>query len=251
MTHRTSGFSTATPRHIENLYLFTPVGLARTVRRMGLVVGVVDDAALLGLAECARDLPLSYQNPGVTNDLGPARVEGFRVDRDSIDLDGNAAVLFETAREALRSWAVHRGAGLRVAPSDAPLATGVPIVVAIKLPFVTAIAPCRIVWTVDEVDRFGFAYGTLVGHPEAGESPSSSRGRRQGSTSRSQLFRAQLGFSVELASRSHDRFNVGRRSATSPPSTPRLRVQSADLRRRPTHRVGRRTARPNDDDFLR
>jgi uncharacterized protein (UPF0548 family) len=45
----------------------------------------------------------------------------------------------------------------------------VSIVVAIKLPLVTAIAPCRIVWTVDEGDSFGFAYGTLVGHPEAGE----------------------------------------------------------------------------------
>jgi uncharacterized protein (UPF0548 family) len=31
------------------------------------------------------------------------------------------------------------------------------------------IAPCRIVYTTDEDDRFGFAYGTLPGHPERGE----------------------------------------------------------------------------------
>ena len=30
-------------------------------------------------------------------------------------------------------------------------------------------APCEVVWTVDEPRRKGFAYGTLVGHPERGE----------------------------------------------------------------------------------
>jgi uncharacterized protein (UPF0548 family) len=29
--------------------------------------------------------------------------------------------------------------------------------------------PCRVVWTVDEPGRRGFAYGTLPGHPESGE----------------------------------------------------------------------------------
>ena len=31
-------------------------------------------------------------------------------------------------------------------------------------------APCRVVYTLDDTaDRSGFAYGTLVGHPERGE----------------------------------------------------------------------------------
>jgi uncharacterized protein (UPF0548 family) len=30
-------------------------------------------------------------------------------------------------------------------------------------------APCRIVSILDEPDRWGFAYGTLPGHPEQGE----------------------------------------------------------------------------------
>ena len=34
---------------------------------------------------------------------------------------------------------------------------------------VHALAPCRIVYTIDEPNRFGFAYGTLPGHPECGE----------------------------------------------------------------------------------
>jgi len=32
-----------------------------------------------------------------------------------------------------------------------------------------AVAPCRIVRIIDEFDKFGFAYGTLPGHPERGE----------------------------------------------------------------------------------
>ncbi|MFH8583722.1 DUF1990 family protein [Streptomyces celluloflavus] len=30
-------------------------------------------------------------------------------------------------------------------------------------------APCRVVWSVAEEDRVGFAYGTRDGHPERGE----------------------------------------------------------------------------------
>jgi uncharacterized protein (UPF0548 family) len=29
--------------------------------------------------------------------------------------------------------------------------------------------PCRVVYTISEADRRGFAYGTLPGHPEQGE----------------------------------------------------------------------------------
>ena len=43
------------------------------------------------------------------------------------------------------------------------------VVAAIPLGPVTAIVPCRIVYVTDETDRFGFAYGTLSGHPERGE----------------------------------------------------------------------------------
>jgi uncharacterized protein (UPF0548 family) len=31
------------------------------------------------------------------------------------------------------------------------------------------IIPCRVIYTIEEADRRGFAYGTLPGHPEQGE----------------------------------------------------------------------------------
>jgi len=85
-----------------------------------------------------------------------------------VDLGSDPAV-FDAASDGSRRWVAHRGAGLRFAPADAPIATGVSVVVGITLPVLTVVAPCRIVWTVNEADRFGFAYGTLAGHPESGE----------------------------------------------------------------------------------
>ena len=41
--------------------------------------------------------------------------------------------------------------------------------VAVSRSGVTVVAPCRIVDVVDQPGRFGFAYGSLVGHPEQGE----------------------------------------------------------------------------------
>lgn len=41
--------------------------------------------------------------------------------------------------------------------------------------------PCRVVYVVDEPDRRGFAYGTLPGHPEAGEERFVLRRRDDGS----------------------------------------------------------------------
>lgn len=34
---------------------------------------------------------------------------------------------------------------------------------------VFVLAPCRIVYLIHDAENFGFAYGTLPGHPESGE----------------------------------------------------------------------------------
>jgi len=54
-------------------------------------------------------------------------------------------------------------------PDDAGVTVGETVVFVVKtIGFWTA-APCRVVYVVDEPDRFSFAYGTLPGHPEQGE----------------------------------------------------------------------------------
>jgi uncharacterized protein (UPF0548 family) len=75
---------------------------------------------------------------------------------------------FDRAVEAIRTWAVHRGAGLEVA-TDGPIAVGTNVAICAPLPVGFVDATCRIAAVVDEHARYGFAYGTLSVHPERGE----------------------------------------------------------------------------------
>jgi uncharacterized protein (UPF0548 family) len=74
--------------------------------------------------------------------------------------------VFERARLGLQSWVCHRGAGAEVFPPT--LSQDATVLVLLRLgPFVV-VAPCRVLYVVDEPTAFGFAYGTLPGHPEEG-----------------------------------------------------------------------------------
>lgn len=74
----------------------------------------------------------------------------------------------EAARAALaddvRGWRVHRAAGVRLRAAG-PASPGVRVVTLLGRGPATLHAPCRVVWADDE----GFGYGTLPGHPVAGE----------------------------------------------------------------------------------
>jgi uncharacterized protein (UPF0548 family) len=90
---------------------------------------------------------------------------------------------FDRAREAVSTFAMHRGAGARVRTVPASgawssgrrgesanrgaerAAPGVRLTVTLG-PFTV---PCEVVYVIDEPDRAGFGYGTLPGHQESGE----------------------------------------------------------------------------------
>lgn len=143
----------------------------RTYRRsMPLVLGPVDERRLQRLAQRAENASLSYPEVGATRSTYPP---GYRHDHYSVDL-GSGPTTFDRACDALRRWVPQRGAGARVLPSGARIAEDQTVVVVLglpvaTLPLVTLVAPCRIVYVTDEPDRFGYAYGTLDGHPERGE----------------------------------------------------------------------------------
>jgi len=93
---------------------------------------------------------------------------GFRNDRYEAEL-GKGAHTFARAVRGLRTWGAHRVPGMRVFPEHAEIEPGATVVVTLGTPLVAIAAPCRIVGVVDEPHRWGFAYGTLPGHPEQGE----------------------------------------------------------------------------------
>jgi uncharacterized protein (UPF0548 family) len=124
------------------------------------------DTRLQRIVENLRTRELTYRAVGAT--LDGTLVARYRNDRYRIVL-GSGDVVFERAVAALKRWTPQRGAGLRVFPADAPVAEGTISVLVQRMWPVHVVVPCRIVYVVDEADRFGFGYGTLPGHPETGE----------------------------------------------------------------------------------
>ena len=113
-----------------------------------------------------RTSPLTYSELGATFD--PELPAGYHHVRAGTDL-GCGDDVWARACAGIRAWAAHRGAGITVAPADAPITEGTTVAVITSVGPVRVLAACRIVRVVDEPDRFGFASGTLPSHPEEGE----------------------------------------------------------------------------------
>jgi uncharacterized protein (UPF0548 family) len=58
---------------------------------------------------------------------------------------------------------------MRVSAAAPEAEPGVAVTVGLGVGPLRLNAPCRVVWTLREPDRMGFAYGTLPGHPACGE----------------------------------------------------------------------------------
>ena len=123
-----------------------------------------DETRLRSLLEELQHAELTYPEAGTTRD--GTLPSGYTHDRYATTLGEDD---FDRAAGGLRAWQAHLGAGVGVYPPDAPLQPGTDVVVTARAGPLYALAPCRIVYACDEPDRFGFAYGTLPGHPECGE----------------------------------------------------------------------------------
>jgi uncharacterized protein (UPF0548 family) len=124
------------------------------------------DSDLQRVLETSRHAELSYEEVGATKDTSlPA---GYRLDHYERHL-GSDEGRFERAVDALRHWQGHVGAGFRIVPDGATVEVDSTVLFVLRATGLWAIAPCRVVYVIDEPARFRFAYGTLPGHPESGE----------------------------------------------------------------------------------
>lgn len=123
-------------------------------------------AALQRLLEKAQDAEPTYPEVGAT--MREELPSGYRHDLYEAKLDGSD-VVFERAVDGLRRWRAHLGAGVDVVPRDAPVAAKSSVLLMLRVGGLWAVAPCRIIYVIEEPDQFGLAYGTLPGHPEIGE----------------------------------------------------------------------------------
>lgn len=95
----------------------------------------------------AADMPAGYRHVRATRRIGHGRRR------------------FEQAAESVLRYGMLRGAGLRVDATTEVARVGSDVLGRLG-PFV---APCRVVYVLDEANRRGFAYGSLPGHAVRGE----------------------------------------------------------------------------------
>jgi uncharacterized protein (UPF0548 family) len=131
-----------------------------------IIVSRDHQAFLTDLLGRSAEEQLTYQEVGLTSSQTlPA---GYRHDRLTEQV-GQGDKDWVRAQEALRYWRAHAHAGVNITPSDASIETGGTVLASRGFGPLLVVAPCRIVYDTDTPGRFGFAYGTLPGHPEQGE----------------------------------------------------------------------------------
>lgn len=118
------------------------------------------------LLDTLRSAEPTYAATGAS--LAGRAPDGFRLDRYEAVV-GRGPEAFGRAVLGLQSWRAHRATGMRVLPEDAEVRPGATVVVAVGTQWLALAVPCRVVDVIDEPGRWGFAYGTLPGHPESGE----------------------------------------------------------------------------------
>lgn len=121
---------------------------------------------LVGLLAEARECSPTYAEVGATRDA--AFPTGYRHDTDEL-LVGRGREAFDQAVAAVQAWQAQLGAGVEVVPEGEEVAEGQTVLLLIRGLGLWTVAPCRVVYTVEDADVYRFAYATLPGHPERGE----------------------------------------------------------------------------------
>ena len=122
-------------------------------------------SSIASTIEEAASLQLSYGPIGLARDGAP----GFSRDVYRRVL-GHGPEVFARAREALRAWRQFDVGWVSVFPETPSIEPGTNIAVLIRHLGFWSLNGGRLVYTLEETDRlFGYAYGTLTSHAEAGE----------------------------------------------------------------------------------
>lgn len=110
-------------------------------------------------------LDYSYAEVGATRGEAPP---GYEQHRAGVRL-GHGEAVFIKAKAALRRWAEFETGWITLYWPETPLEPGQCVAVLAHYLGVRLLNACRIVYVVDELDVFGFAYGALPQHAEQGE----------------------------------------------------------------------------------
>ena len=123
------------------------------------------EAFLLSQQLCS----FSYEAVGATATTPPV---AYVLDHNHINL-GEGETVFHAAKAALERWAHFDLGWVKAMPMETSIQVNASVAIAARAFGLWWLNACRIVYVIDESDdistRFGFAYGTLPAHAEAGE----------------------------------------------------------------------------------
>jgi len=108
----------------------------------------------------------SYAPRELTRD--PSAASGYTVDHNRVQL-GSGAQCFDAAITAIRQWKMFDLGWVHLFSDRTPIETGATVAVVVRHLGFWSMNACRIVYVVEEQQKFGFAYGTLAEHAERGE----------------------------------------------------------------------------------
>lgn len=126
------------------------------------------DPEIRSFLSAQQQSQFSYGPLGLTRGSPPS---GYTVDHNRVQL-GTGAQCFAAAVAAIRQWKMFDLGWVRLCWGDTSIETGATVAVIIRHLGFWSMNACRIVYVIEEhgaVERFGFAYGTLVDHAERGE----------------------------------------------------------------------------------
>lgn len=127
-----------------------------------------DEAFIRHFLDKQKGEPFSYPEVGASSGSAPG---DYIVDHNRILL-GAGHETFLRAIRAVKSWKMFDFAWLELYWPDTPIVEGATVGILVRHLGFWSLNACRIVYVIEEkgeVERYGFAYGTLPAHAERGE----------------------------------------------------------------------------------
>lgn len=107
----------------------------------------------------------SYEPVGITRGSEPS---DYNVDHNRVQL-GSGPQCFSAACAAIKRWKMFDFDWVQLCFDDTPIEAGATVAIVVQHLGFWSLNACRIVYVIEEQERYGFAYGTLAEHAEIGE----------------------------------------------------------------------------------
>ena len=118
--------------------------------------------------ETQKDTPFSYAEIGATRNVAPS---SYTIDHNRVQL-GTGREAFERAIKAVRNWKMFDISWVNLCWENIPIEQGATVAILAHHFGFWSLNAAKIVYVLEEtgeVEKFGFAYGTLLNHSERGE----------------------------------------------------------------------------------